>query len=140
MLLLGADKVVPMPKIRFVISMILALGTLFVCSLYAFSFYGLVPAGLDKGSSIIAIILSTMAFVLCIRIKSYAVGGLLTVGGILLQIPPVQTIVTEGTITIPGPILGVIFFCPVLIFGLVKLARSKPKAPFTKVPSVRVSD
>jgi uncharacterized protein YacL len=114
-----------MPRVKFVVSIILALGVFFVSSLYVLTFYDLVPPSLDKGSSIIAIVLSVIAFVLSFRIKSYAIGGLITLGGILLQIPPVQAIIAAGGIVIPGPILGVIFFCPVLILGLIILVRSR---------------
>jgi hypothetical protein len=120
-----------MPRVRLVLSIVFAFGTLSVSSLYAMSFYHLIPPGLDKGSSIIAIILSVIAFVLCLRIKSYVDGVVLIMAGIVMQIPPVQAIIGDGRILIPGPILGVIFFCPILILGLVKLATSRA-APSAK--------
>jgi hypothetical protein len=128
-----------MPRIKFVASIVLALGVLFVSSLYELSFYGAIPPGLDKGSSIIAIVLSVIAFVLSFRIKSFAIGGLITLGGILMQIPPVQTIFVAGEIAVPGPILGVIFFCPVLILGVIKLARSRT-ASASKTTPMQVSE
>jgi hypothetical protein len=128
-----------MLRFRLLLSAVFALGTLFVSSLYTFAYYHIIPEGLSKDSAIIAIILSIIAFVLCIRIKSYAVGGLLTLGGILMQIPPVQAIISVGTIAVPGPILGVIFFCPVLILGLVKLARSTT-TPAATAATIAVSE
>jgi hypothetical protein len=129
-----------MSRIRLIISIVFSTGVLFVSSLYFLSFYHLVPPGLDKGSSIIAIVLSVIAFVFSLRIKSLSVGGLLTLGGILMQIPPVQAIISAGRILVPGPILGVISFCPVLILGLAKLSLSRTKNIPPKTSSVQVNE
>jgi hypothetical protein len=104
--------------------------TLILAASYFLNFYGaLGPNFAAKGASIFAIVLSIVAFVLCVRIKSYPVAGMLILGGILMQIPPVQAIAEAGGVSFPGPILGVIFFAPLLVLGLVKAALNPRRQP-----------
>jgi hypothetical protein len=122
-----------MARFRLVLSIIFALGTLFSSSVYSLTYYHIIPAGLSRGSAVIAIILSVIAFALCVRINSKVVGGALTMAGILILLPPVQAIISDGRILVPGPIYGVLFFCPVLILGMVKLARSRAETPPARI-------
>jgi hypothetical protein len=82
-----------------------------------------------KAASVFAIILSVVAFVLSVRIRSSAVAGMLVLGGILMLVPPVQAIAEAGGVSFPGPILGVIFFAPLLVLGLVKAALNSRRQP-----------
>jgi hypothetical protein len=66
-----------------------------------------------------------------VGLRSGAVAVLLVIAGLLRQIPPLQAILEAGTIAVPGPILGAIFFAPVLVLGIVKAAaflRSEPRS------------
>jgi len=101
-----------------------------LAALYFLRFYGVVGAEFAvREASVIAVILSIVAFVLCTRIKSSAVAGMLLLGGILMQVPPVQAIVEAGGVSYPGPILGVVFFAPLLVLGLVKAALNARQKP-----------
>jgi len=101
--------------------------TLFLSAYYAVRYFEPSLPALAKGITIIAIVLSVVAFVLAVRVRSPAVAGMLIAGGTLMQIPPLQAILQAGTVAYPGPILGVVFFSPILILGLVKAAGLRAK-------------
>lgn len=98
---------------------------------YTIGFYDSSLALNVQALTILAIILAAISFVAALKIRVPLVATLLTLGGIIILIPPLNAIVSDGAISIPGPILGVIFFSPILILGLVKFAtnyRSRKKS------------
>ena len=101
-----------------------AAATLVLASLYTARFYDpripSIATYTGAGTSLLAIMFSIVAFALSIRIRSRVVACSLIVGGVVMQIPPLQAIAEAGVIAVPGPILGVVFFAPVLVFGVVK--------------------
>lgn len=109
---------------RLTASELIAAATLVLASLYTARFYDpripSIATFTGAGTSLLAIIFSIFAFVLSLRIRSRVVAGSLIVGGVLMQIPPLQAIAEAGAVAVPGPILGVVFFAPVLMFGVVK--------------------
>jgi hypothetical protein len=118
-------------RVRLLAAEAAAAVTLTLAASYFLRFYGVLgPEFAVREASVFAIVLSIVAFVLCVRIKSYAVAGMLVLGGILMQVPPVQAIVQAGGVSYPGPILGVIFFAPLLVLGLVKAALNTRRQPF----------
>ena len=106
-------------------------GLTFLGLFYTIGFYDSDLALNVKGLTILAIILSAISFVSALKIRAPLVASLLTIAGIIIWIPPLNAIVTDRAILIPGPILGVIFFSPIVILGLVKFAtnyRSRKKS------------
>jgi hypothetical protein len=118
-------------KLRLVFAEIAAGLTLAVSALYPIGFYDKALAA-GRGTTLLAIGLSIVAFVLCLKIKSLLVGSLLIFGGVLLQLPQVLAIISERAIEVPGPIFGVISFSPVLIFGITKTVRSRKNLAIPK--------
>lgn len=108
-------------RARLISAELAAAVTLLFCSLYTAAFYdpGL-AAYTGRVSELVPIFLSVVAFVLCLRIKSPAIAGMLIAGGVIMQIPPLQAIAQAGAVAVPGPIFGVISFADTLILGLVK--------------------
>ncbi len=108
-------------KVRGLAANLAAAATVALSVLYLLGFY----AGITfRGAALLAIFVSIAAFLLSLRIRSVSVAAMLMLAGLLIQIPPIQAIAEAGTIAYPGPILGVIFFIPILILGLVKAATS----------------
>jgi hypothetical protein len=113
-------------QMRLVGAQVAALLTLAFSLLYVSVFYDPSLAKYSvRGVTLLAIFLSVVAFVLSVRIRSPTVGWTLILGGLAIQIPPVQAIAERGAVQIPGPILGVIFFSPILILGVVKLVMMR---------------
>ena len=122
-------KAIGRSEVRRYAANLAAAATLAFSVLYLLGFY----AGITfRGASLLAIFLSIAAFLVSLRIKSVSVAAMLTLAGLLIQIPPLQAIAVAGTIAYPGPILGVVFFIPILILGLAKawtsLSASKHEA------------
>ena len=112
---------ISLTRARLIAAELAAAVTLLFCSLYTAAFYdpGLAPYT-GRESELVPIFLSVVAFVLCVRIRSPAVAGMLMAGGVIMQIPPLQAIAQAGVIAVPGPIFGVISFADILILGVVK--------------------
>jgi hypothetical protein len=109
----------PRARVRWLAANLAAAATVAFSVLYLLGFY----AGITfRGAALLAIFLSVASFLLSLRIRSVSVAVMLTLAGLLIQIPPVQAIAEAGTVAYPGPILGVVFFVPILILGLVKAA------------------
>jgi hypothetical protein len=96
--------------------------TLILAVLYPLGFYGVGVA--VRGSTILSVVLAAVAFLLALKIRAPLVAILLSIGGIIIWIPPLAAIIAQGTVLIPGPILGVVSFSPIFILGIVKLATS----------------
>jgi hypothetical protein len=71
-----------------------------------------------------AIGLATAAFVVSSKRRSFLVGGLLAVSGVLLIIPALIATEYLAVIVVPGPILGVISGLGILGLGIAKSIRS----------------
>jgi hypothetical protein len=71
----------------------------------------LVP-NIGRGTTLIALGLSVVAFILALRIRSLVVASFLTVAGVMMWTPALATIIAERAIVYPGPILGIISFSP----------------------------
>lgn len=91
---------------------------------YMVEFYDSSLALNVRGLTILAIILGAISFVAALKIRASLVAILLTLSSIIILIPPLNAIVSDGTISIPGPIFGVIFFSPILVLGLVKFTTN----------------
>ena len=117
-------------KARQVAGQAAAAVTLFLCALYGANFYdpGLVGFSV-RGGTIAADVLSAVAFVLSLRIRSMSIAGMLTAGGLVIQVPPVQAIAEAGAVSVPGPIFGVIFFAPILVLGVIKAVGLRKASP-----------
>jgi hypothetical protein len=105
--------------------------TLLLGLFYMIGFYDSSLALNVKGLTILAIVLAAISFVSALKIRAPLIAALLTIAGIIIWIPPLNAIVTDRAILIPGPVLGVIFFSPIVILGLVKFAtnyRSRKKS------------
>ena len=117
-------KMTSIRKARLAAGQLMAASTLLFSSIYFADFYDPGLPGLaavaGKGVGLLSIFLSIAAFVVSLRIKSPAIAGMLVAGGVAMQVPPVQAIAEAGAIAVPGPILGVNSFAPVLAIGLVK--------------------
>src|ERR1035437_5343743 len=108
-------------RTRLIAADVVAAVTLVFSLFYTLGFYyPSLAAYTGRESALLAIILSVVAFILCVRIRSGAVAGMLIAGGIIMQIPPVQALAEAGAVVVPGPILGVISFAIILILGIVK--------------------
>ncbi|MDA4132327.1 MAG: hypothetical protein OK454_04280 [Thaumarchaeota archaeon] len=108
-------------RVRLIAAELAAAVTLLFSSLYTAAFYdhSLAPYT-GRESELVPIFLSIVAFALCVRIRSPAVAGMLIAGGVIMLIPPLQTIAQAGRIAVPGPIFGVISFLDILVLGLAK--------------------
>ncbi|HUI01614.1 MAG TPA: hypothetical protein VLX56_08300 [Nitrososphaerales archaeon] len=119
-------------KARLVVAELLAVLALLLAMLYTARFYDpsipSIATYTGAGTSILAIVFAVAAFLVSLRIRSPPIAGMLVVGGILMLVPPLQAIAEAGAVVVPGPILGVVFFAPILILGLVKAVGSKTKA------------
>jgi hypothetical protein len=83
-----------MPRIRLILSVIAALATLAMSAIYVLGFYDAsFTTNVGRESAVHAILLSVITFVLCLKIRSFAVGGLLILAGVLMQLPPVLAII-----------------------------------------------
>jgi hypothetical protein len=71
-----------------------------------------------------AIGLATAAFVVSRNQRSFLVGGLLAVSGVLLMIPSLITTGYLAVIVLPGPILGVIIGLGIFGLGVANGIRS----------------
>jgi hypothetical protein len=96
--------------------------TFLLTLLYTIDFYDSSLALNVRGSTLlaIAIALAAVSFVLALKIRAPIVATLLTLGGIVIWIPPVAAIISERAILLPSPILGVISFSPILGLGITK--------------------
>lgn len=110
-------------RLRLAIAKVAAVATLAASTAYIIGFYDS-SLVVGRGTTLAAIFLAVLAFALSVRIKSLFVGMLLTIGGILMQVPPALAIIAERAVEIPGPIFGVISFTPVIILGVTKTVRS----------------
>jgi hypothetical protein len=131
-------------RIRLLIAEVTSGATLLLSLLYTVNFYdSSFPINTIKGETLIAIALSVVAFVLALKIRTFLVAALLTVAGIVIWIPPVAAIIEDKAILVPGPILGVIFFAPIIGLGIAKFAtnyfskrRSRAKIGPKNVPQI----
>jgi hypothetical protein len=71
-----------------------------------------------------AIGLATAAFVVSWNQRSFLVGGLLAVSGVLLMIPSLIATGYLAVIVVPGPILGVIIGLGIFGLGVAKGIRT----------------
>jgi hypothetical protein len=103
--------------------------SLLLSLLYTLTYFDInLTIGPSKGTTLVSLGLSVVAFVTTLKVKSHLVGVLLTISGLIIIIPPVSAIIADGTITYPGPILGVVFFSPILALGIAKLVTSRSRA------------
>ena len=108
-------------KVRLLAAELAAALTLLFSLLYTVGFYEATLAAYSgRGSGLLAITSSVVAFALSARIRSPAVAGMLVSGGVIMLTAPIPAIMEAGMIAYPGPILGVISFGIIIIFGLVK--------------------
>jgi hypothetical protein len=117
---------------RLIVADFSAAVTLLLSALYIARFYDPALPSLATftgggGSALLAIFFSIVAFVLSLRIKSSAIAGMLIVAGVMMQIPPLQAIAEAGKVLVPGPILGVVSFAPILLLGAVKAIGVRTK-------------
>jgi hypothetical protein len=82
------------------------------------------PAWFVPVVPISAIGLATAAFVVSRKERSFLVGGLLAVSGVLLMIPSLIATGYLAVIVLPGPILGVISGLGILGLGIAKGIRT----------------
>jgi hypothetical protein len=82
------------------------------------------PAWFVPVVPISAIGLATAAFVLSRNQRSFLVGGLLAVSGVLLMIPSLIATEYLAVIVVPGPILGVIIGLGIFGLGVAKGIRT----------------
>lgn len=113
---------------RLALAQVMAGATLLLALIYTAGFYDSAMR-VGRGTTLFAIALSILAFGASLKIRSGLVAGVLIASGAIILIPPVIAILDAGAVTIPGPILGVIFFSPILVLGVVKAlgARSRTK-------------
>jgi hypothetical protein len=115
-----------MTQIRLLVAQILAGVTFLMTVIYTLGFYdSSLTFGLGRISALSAIALSILAFITSLRLKSNLVAGFLILGGIIMQIAPIQALIASGAIRVPGPIYGVLSFSPLLILGIVKALTSR---------------
>jgi hypothetical protein len=117
---------------RLIVADFAAAVTLLLSALYIARFYDPALPSLATytggvGSALLAISFSIGAFVLSLRIKSSAIAGMLIVAGVMMQIPPLQAIAEAGKVLVPGPILGVVSFAPILLLGAAKAIGVRTK-------------
>jgi hypothetical protein len=86
------------------------------------------PAWFVPVVPISAIGLATAAFVVSRKQRSFLVGGLLAVSGVLLMIPSLIATGYLAVIVVPGPILGVIIGLGIFGLGVAKGIRTARKA------------
>jgi hypothetical protein len=115
-------------RIRLICALVISVITLLLALLYVLKFYDSSLAISVKGSALITIALSVVAFVTALKLRSLLVGVLLTIAGVLMFVPPVSAIVADGKVTFPGPILGVISFSPILVLGIAKLITTSRRS------------
>jgi hypothetical protein len=115
-------------RIRLICALVISVITLLLALLYVLKFYDSSLTISVKGSALIAIALSVVAFVTALKLRSPLVGVLLTIAGMLMFVPPVSAIVADGTVTFPGPILGVISFSPIIVLGIAKLITTSRRS------------
>jgi hypothetical protein len=82
------------------------------------------PAWFGPVSGISAIALSTGAFVVSWKQRSYLVTGLLAVSGVMFMIPALIATGYLTAVTFPGPIFGVIIGLGIFGLGVAKGTRS----------------
>jgi hypothetical protein len=82
------------------------------------------PRFLGDADDLGAITLAAAAFVISWNQRSYAVAGLLVIGGIIFMIPALINTGYLSRIVIPGPILGVISGLAILGLGLASGLRT----------------
>jgi hypothetical protein len=109
-------------QIRLILAQVISGLALLFALLYTIGFYdsSLKVSIAGRGSTLFAIFFAVVGFVLALKIRAPPVATLLTLGGIVIWIPPLGAIVSAGAILFPGPILGVISFSPILGLGIVK--------------------
>jgi hypothetical protein len=78
------------------------------------------PAGFVPVSAISAIVLSTGAFVVSWKQRSFLVAGLLATSGVLFMVPAIIATGYFSVIVVPGPILGVIIGMGIFGLGVAK--------------------
>lgn len=127
-------------KARLIAAELTAAITLFLAVLYVARFYNPTLPALatytgGAGSALLAIFLSIATFVLSLRVRSPAIAGILIAAGVLMQVPPLQAIAEAGAILIPGPVLGVISFAPILVLGVAKAIGLKTKVVKERTPN-----
>jgi hypothetical protein len=119
-------------KARLIAADFAAAVTLLLSALYIARFYDPALPSLatftgGAGPALLAIFLSIVAFILSLRIKSSAIAGTLIIAGVMMQIPPLQAIAEAGRVVVPGPILGVVSFAPILVLGVAKAIGLRTK-------------
>lgn len=82
------------------------------------------PAWFAPVFGLSAIALSTSAFVVSWKQRSFAVAGLLAASGIMFMVPAIIATGYFAVIVIPGPILGVIIGMSILGLGMAKGIRT----------------
>lgn len=85
-------------------------------------------AGVAMAFVISAIALSTAAFIVSRKQRSFLVAGLLAASGAILMIPGLIATGYLSVIVFPGPILGVIFGLGIFGFGVVSGIRTTRNA------------
>src|SRR5919197_4244961 len=107
-----------MTNLKLVIGIGLAAATLAVVLINAVGNVALVTkVGPTPVFSLAAMALSTAAFVVSWKLRSYLVAGLLAASGIIFMVPALNAMGYSLEVSVfPGPILGVIF--GLVIFGL----------------------
>ena len=127
-------------RIRLFFALIFSGISLLLSLLYTLRYFNFdIAIGPNKGTTLIALGLSAVAFVTAVKLRSPLVGVILTISGLIIIAPPVSAIMADGMITIPGPILGVIFFSPILALGVAKLITTRNRASKSKEVGVAVS-
>jgi hypothetical protein len=110
---------------RYMLAQLLAAATLAFALVYTVGFFSKsLDIASERNSAFAAIGLSVAAFAMAIKIRSMVVAGLLTASGIIMLTPPIEALAAVRVILIPGPILGVIFYAPILGLGIAKAVTS----------------
>jgi hypothetical protein len=107
--------------IRVIIAQTVSGITLLLALLYTIGYYDTsLAVSADIRATLLALALSIVAFGLAMKIRTPLVATLLVSAGMVIWIPPISAIIADKAILIPGPILGVISFSPILGLGIAK--------------------
>ncbi|SRR5579863_3696474 len=116
-------------QLRLIFAYLTSGATLALALVYTVAFYDSTFKFLaGRGLTLYAIALAVVAFVAALRLRAIVVALFLTLAGLAIWVPPIDAIILEGAIRVPGPILGVIFFAPIFGLGFAKFVtvyRSK---------------